>query len=101
MSALLKIQQAGFELSIERSGKLGVVPASKLTDELRKYIRSHKAEILTELEAANDGETKFKRFVVTRDGEPNNVIVCGGMTLTAMRNKFAKSTVDILYSNLL
>lgn len=96
MSALSKIQSAGFNLSIENAGALGVAPASKLTNEQREFIRSHKAEILAKLKAANS-EPKYKRFVVIRDGISNNIISPNGLTLSEMRNKFAKSTVEILH----
>ncbi len=97
MSALLKIQSAGFKLSIKNPDGLGVAPASKLTDEQREFIRSHKDEILDELKAANDSEPKYKRFVVIGDGVTNNVTSPNGLTLSEMRNKFAKSGVEILH----
>ena len=96
MSPLSKIQQAGFDLSIEKSGKLGVAPSPELSDKLRNFIRSHKSEILRELKAAND-EPKYKRFVVTCSGVSNIVISPTGITLETMRNKFAKSAVEILH----
>lgn len=97
MSALSKIKLAGFDLSTEDSGGLGVVPASKLTDVQREFIKANKAEILSELKAVNDSETEFKRFCVTRNGVSNNVTSPSGTTLSDMRNKFAKSEVEILH----
>ena len=37
--------QAGFELSLGSSGLVSVVPASRLTDEQRQFIRAHRDEI--------------------------------------------------------
>ena len=95
MSALLKIESAGFNLSLKGNGNILITPFSKLTDEQRQFIRSHKAEILDELKA--DSEPKYKRFVVTRDGIANNVISPTGLTLSEMRNKFSKAEVDVLH----
>ena len=96
MSALLRIQQKGFGVELKENGNILISPASKLTDELRTFIRSHKSEILRELKAAND-EPKYKRFVVTCSGVSNIVISPTGITLETMRNKFAKSAVEILH----
>ena len=51
MSALEKIKDAGFTLSLTDSGNLRINPTSKLTDAQRDYIKSHKTEIIAELEA--------------------------------------------------
>lgn len=52
MGVIDYILAAGFRLTLEGE-KLYVEPASKLTDAQREYIRSHKAELLAELLAAN------------------------------------------------
>lgn len=54
----LEIQAAGFELGLTDDGmNLWVSPKSRLTDEIRQFIRSHKPELLAYLKrqhAAND-----------------------------------------------
>lgn len=57
MTALAKITQAGFSLSLTDTGNLKVIPYSKLNDIQRDYLKAHKAGIIAELqaEAANDG----------------------------------------------
>jgi hypothetical protein len=95
MSPLLKIQSEGFQLSLKETG-VAVVPASKLTQEQREFIKAHKDKIITELSATDD-EPKYKRFVVIRDGVSRNVTSPSGLTLSAMRAKFAKSEVEILH----
>lgn len=55
---LHRIQAAGFTLALENGG-LAIVPASKLTDEQRAFIASHKAELIAALVAR-----------VTTEGEP-------------------------------
>jgi hypothetical protein len=52
MNALLKIKKAGFEISLYGDG-FEVYPASKLTMQQREFLKSHKAEIVSELKAAN------------------------------------------------
>lgn len=97
MSPLLKVQSAGFKVSLKDGGTITVAPASELTDEQRAFIRSHKPEILAELKAKNSKEPEFKQFVVTCNGKSNVVILPTGLSLLEMRNKFCKSTVEILH----
>lgn len=56
MTALAKIKELGFDLSVN-DGQLIVIPASKLTNSCRDFIKAHKLEIIQELRSAND-ETK-------------------------------------------
>lgn len=51
MTALAKIKDAGFTLSLTNSGNLKIIPFSKLTDTQRAYLTRHKPEIIAELEA--------------------------------------------------
>ncbi|MGZ5054443.1 MAG: hypothetical protein ACXWAT_05800 [Methylobacter sp.] len=51
MSALLKIRQAGFEVSLTDNGGLAIVPASQLTQSQRAFLKEHKATIINELKA--------------------------------------------------
>lgn len=56
MAALDYLRQAG--LVVELEGKrLRVSPASRITDEHRQYLSDHRAEVLAELEVANDAQT--------------------------------------------
>mgnify|MGYP001574781414 CR=1 FL=1 len=49
------LADAGLQVSIKPDGKtLSVLPAAKLTASLRIFIIQHKAEILAELQAANE-----------------------------------------------
>lgn len=86
MTALSKIQQAGFNLSMNESGSLVIVPASKLTDDQRQFLKSHKAEIVQELrEAANDSP-KYQRFTATdRTGKVYESITGEPMTVKQYR----------------
>lgn len=49
MSALAKIQDAGFQVAVV-NGNLTVAPASKLTTTQREFLKQHKAEIIEEIE---------------------------------------------------
>lgn len=54
MAALDYLRRAG--LSVERvADRLRVSPAKHITDNVRDFIREHRAELLAELSAANDG----------------------------------------------
>ncbi len=58
MTYLEPIQKAGFRLHLE-DGKLMVEPFSKLTDRQRAFLKHHKAEIIRELLAANNGTDRL------------------------------------------
>lgn len=49
MSAAARLHEAGFTVALNPAGGLLVKPASKLTDEIRQYIRSHLDQLKTEL----------------------------------------------------
>ncbi len=56
MGALAKIRQAGFQADLQNGG-LAISPASRLTTGWRSFLKTHKAEIVQELEqetACND-----------------------------------------------
>jgi hypothetical protein len=64
MGALLKIQQAGFDVSLTDAGGLAIAPASLLNDSQREFLKQHKSEIVKELELmqaqpANDNTDPF------------------------------------------
>ncbi|PPK77294.1 hypothetical protein B0F87_102406 [Methylobacter tundripaludum] len=48
MSALLRIEKAGFKVYLD-GDNLGISPAKDLTQPQREFLKSHKAEIITEL----------------------------------------------------
>lgn len=58
MSALLKIRQSGFDLSVIGDNQLAVTPAQNLTDNQRDFLKQHKAEIISELQAERLGKTE-------------------------------------------
>lgn len=51
MNALSRIKSKGFEINLIGDG-FEVTPASKLTPDQREFLKQHKAEIITELKAA-------------------------------------------------
>lgn len=57
MAALSKIREAGFHVALVGDG-FEIEPASALTQNQRDFLKSHKAEIIEELQAENN------RFVV-------------------------------------
>lgn len=68
MAAIDYLTARGFSARV--SGKrLVVSPASRLTDDIRKYIKAHRLELIAEL-AANDGQERRSHWRITRDGKP-------------------------------
>ena len=55
MSALSKIRNAGFDLALY-GDSFKVTPASSLTTIQREFLKSHKAEIITELQEQPEWE---------------------------------------------
>jgi hypothetical protein len=68
MSALAKIKDAGFTLSLTDTGNLKIAPFRKLTDTQREFLKQRKQEIIGQLrtEAESQPEaviTIYPRFV--------------------------------------
>lgn len=73
MAAIDYLTAQGFSARI--SGKrLIVSPASRLTEDVRTYIKTHRLELLAEL-AANDGQERRGNWQITRDGKPLCVMI--------------------------
>lgn len=67
-------------LSAKVNGKrLVVSPASRLTPDVRLYIKAHRLELLAEL-AANDGQERRCHWQVTLDGKPLCIMIGEPMT---------------------
>lgn len=67
MAAIDYLTARGFSARV--AGKrLVVSPASRLSDDVRKYIKAHRLELLAEL-AANDGQERRSNWRITRAGK--------------------------------
>lgn len=67
MAALDYLTERGF--AARKVGmRVRVSPASKLTDDVRKYVKSHRLELLAEL-AANDGQARRCHWQITLGGK--------------------------------
>ncbi|MFV3386924.1 hypothetical protein ACNFCJ_16120 [Pseudomonas sp. NY15364] len=78
MAAIDYLTEKGFSAKV--SGKhLVVSPASRLTDDVRKYIKAHRLELLAEL-AANDGQERRSHWQITRGGNPLCVMITEPIT---------------------
>lgn len=65
MAAIDYLKQRGF--TAQKVGmRVRVSPASRLTDDVRHYVKSHRLELLAEL-AANDGLERRCYWIVTLD----------------------------------
>ncbi len=76
MSALSKIESAGFNVSLV-GGDLAVSPASNLTQTQKEFLRSHKAEIIIELKAVTLSETDRQKILFYLDsiGETDQALI--------------------------
>ncbi len=78
MAAIDYLTEKGFSAKV--SGKrLVVSPASRLTDDVRKYIKAHRLELIAEL-AANDGQERRSNWRITRDGKTLCTLIGEPMT---------------------
>ncbi|WP_054910477.1 hypothetical protein [Pseudomonas sp. NBRC 111135] len=67
-------------LSAKVNGKrLVVSPASRLTPDVRQYIKAHRLELLAEL-AANDGQERRSHWRITLGGKPLCIMIGEPMT---------------------
>lgn len=77
-AAIDYLREHGFTAKV--SGKrLVVSPASRLTPDVRKYIKAHRLELLAEL-AANDGQERRSHWRITRNGRPICMMIGEPMT---------------------
>lgn len=78
MAAIDYLTKKGFSAKV--SGKrLVVSPASRLTDDVRKYIKAHRLELIAEL-AANDGQERRCHWQITRGGKALCVMITEPIT---------------------
>lgn len=96
MAAIDYLSEKGFSAKV--SGKrLIVSPASRLTDDVRKYIKSHRLELIAEL-AANDGQERRSHWRITRAGKTLCTMIGDPMTyaeaLEAARWRWPDVEVD-------
>ena len=85
MAALDYLRRAGLAVELE-GNRLRVTPADLITADLRQFVRDHRAELLAELNAANDSthlptsDPKRAAWRITRAGQPIGYIVGQPMT---------------------
>lgn len=78
MAAIDYLTEKGFSAKV--SGKrLVVSPASRLTDDVRKYIKAHRLELIAEL-AANDGQERRSYWRVQHPTHKPFVMISGPIT---------------------
>ncbi|NWD66395.1 hypothetical protein HX870_02000 [Pseudomonas gingeri] len=67
-------------LSARKKGNRVVIsPRALVTDEIQKYVRAHRLELLAEL-SANDGVARSLHWQVMRDGKPLCTMIGDPMT---------------------
>lgn len=78
MAAIDYLIQKGFAAKIQGK-RIVVSPASRLTDDVRVYIKAHRLELIAEL-AANDGIERCCHWQVTLCGKPICIMIGEPMT---------------------
>jgi hypothetical protein len=101
MTALQRIQRAGFEVSLS-GDTFTVSPASRLTPEQRDFLKAHKAEIVKELaanwpkptsEAEHNAAGRYFKFLATwPDGRQCYLCQMPRQTVDEMREQFPDAT---------
>ncbi len=76
MSALSRIESAGFKVSLT-GDNLEITPASQLTLPQRKFLKSHKAEIISELKA-----------VTLPDADQHKILAWPALTTSAKQIRY-------------
>jgi hypothetical protein len=78
-AALAVLSQAGLRVTVKPDGvSIGVLPAEKITADLRQFIIKHKAEILAEIQAANTPQSGVIRYQLN-NGSAGTVIDSEGV----------------------
>lgn len=86
MAAIDYLLDRGF--TAKKSGmRVRVSPASKLTDDVRQYVKSHRLELLADL-AANDGVERRCYWHVVRQGKT----IC---TMVGEPSTYAEATLEV------
>jgi hypothetical protein len=78
MAAIDYLRQRGFDAKV-RGNRLIVSPSSKLTPDIRQYIKLHRLELLAEV-AANDGQSRCGHWTVILEGYPPFTMICQPVT---------------------
>ena len=68
MGAIDYLREHGLDAKV-KGNRLIVSPATKLTADVRSYIKLHRLELMAEA-AANDGVSRSSHWLVTVDGYP-------------------------------
>ncbi|MDH0444049.1 hypothetical protein N7388_10230 [Stutzerimonas stutzeri] len=74
MAAIDYLRDHGFSAKV-KGNRLIVSPSSKLTPDIRQYIKLHRLELLAEV-AANDGESRRGHWTIIVDGHPPFTMIC-------------------------
>lgn len=78
MAAIDYLKQLGLSAT-KKGSRVHVSPKSKITDDVRQYVRAHRLELLAEL-AANDGIARSLHWRVTLNGLPLCTMIGEPMT---------------------
>lgn len=74
MAAIDYLRDHGFSAKV-KGNRLIVSPSSKLTPDIRQYIKLHRLELLAEV-AANDGESRRGHWIIFVAGHRPFTMIC-------------------------
>jgi hypothetical protein len=65
ITSLAKIRNAGFDVALSSGDKLRIRPFDKLTQTQQQFLKSHKAEIISELQSEQIRQAEDERRILT------------------------------------
>jgi|TARA_X000001388_G_scaffold61339_1_gene46832 hypothetical protein len=83
MTAIDYLTKRGFSARVA-GHRLVISPASRLTDDVRKYVKAHRLELIAEL-TANDGQERRSNWRITRNGKVVCTMISEPMTYAEAR----------------
>jgi len=96
MAAIDYLRAHGFSAKV-KGNRLIVSPSSKLTPDIRHYIKLHRLELLAEV-AANDGESRRGHWTIVVAGHRPFTMICQPIThaeaLADARKRWPNATVQ-------
>ncbi len=74
MSAVVKLRQAGFTVQLLDGERIGLVPASNLTDTWRQFIADNRPELIAELKAESANQSIAESEAPPAESEPRAAV---------------------------
>ncbi|MEI8570804.1 hypothetical protein U737_17975 [Methylomonas sp. LW13] len=86
MSALTKIRKAGFVVNLSEGG-VEIRPSSRLTEQQRNFIKTHREEILAEL-IVDQAKMRFSHWRIVSQGRKREITIIPPQTMDEMQHVY-------------